>query len=105
MRDHEVTGGIDDECTSALLLGGSCHRDWGAAHSGAYIFVIPDDHRTYSALIVGLVLAAIASGYIARQAWLKSRLRGWLFVGSISAGVTVVTLLLSLFFILNSRGS
>jgi hypothetical protein len=76
--------------------------------SGAYSFVIPKyfhDQRTYSALIVGLALVAIASGYIARQAWLKARLLGWLFVASVSAGVTAVTLLLSLFFILNSRGS
>lgn len=76
--------------------------------SSVYIFVLPryfDDRRTYSVLIWGLVIAAVASGYVARREWVTTRSGGWLLTLAISGIVTVATLLLSLFFISNSRGS
>lgn len=76
--------------------------------SSAYIFVLPryfDDRRTYSVLILGLAIVAVASGYVARKEWVATRSGGWLLTLAISGIVTVATLLLSLFFILNNRGS
>ena len=77
--------------------------------SGIYIFVIPLDYDsagTATILPIGLILAALASGYTARQSWAgKSTLLGWLVAVSISVCATVVTLLFSLFFIVNTRGS
>lgn len=75
--------------------------------SSAYIFILPryfDDRRTYSVLIGGLVIAAVASAYVARQ-WLAGRSWGWSLTLAISGIVTIATLLLSLFLIVNSRGS
>jgi NADH:ubiquinone oxidoreductase subunit 6 (subunit J) len=76
--------------------------------AGSYIWVLPKffhDHRTYSVLVMGLVLVAIASGLIARKAGANNQPRGWILVVCVSGAVTVLTLLLSLFFIVNTRGS
>ena len=76
--------------------------------SSAYILVLPryfDNRMTYSVLIVGLAIAAVASGYVARREWVATRPWSWPLTFTISGIVAVVTLLFSLFFILNSRGS
>jgi hypothetical protein len=76
--------------------------------SSAYIFVLPryfDERRTYSMLIVGLAIAAVAGGRVAHSVWVTGRSSGWLWTVAISGIVTAATLLLSLFFILNSQGS
>jgi hypothetical protein len=76
--------------------------------SSAYIFVLPryfDDRRTYSVLIVGVVIAAVAGACVAPSDWVTGRSSGWLWTTVISGIVTGTTLLFSLFFILNSQGS
>lgn len=76
--------------------------------AGTYIWVLPKffhDQKTYSVLVVGLVLVAVASGFIAHKAGANNRLPGWLLVVCVSGGATTITLLLSLFFIVNTRGS
>lgn len=74
----------------------------------AYIFVLPrylDDRETYSALISGLVVVAVASGYVARRESPAIHRSTWPLTLAISGIATVATLLLSLFLILNTRGS
>ncbi len=76
--------------------------------SSAYIFVLPqffDDRKTYSVFVLGLAIAAVAGGYVARREWVPIRFSSWSLTFAISGIVTVVILLLSLFFIINSRGS
>ena len=76
--------------------------------SSVYILVLPRyfaDQRTYSVLIGGLAIASVAAAYIARQTGVTTRPSGWLIIVLISGIVTVATLFLSLFFILNILGS
>jgi hypothetical protein len=72
--------------------------------SGAYILLLRQ-HRTYAVFVVGLMLVAIVSGYVARVARPDGRVLGWFFLITMSAIVTVMTLLLSLFLIVNIRGA
>jgi hypothetical protein len=76
--------------------------------SASYLFVIPtyfNDQSTYSALAVGVVLVAVASAYIAHRVSPTSGPLRWIAVASTSVAVAVVTLLISMFFIINARGS
>jgi hypothetical protein len=76
--------------------------------AGTYIWVLPKffhDHKTYSVLVVGLFLVAVASGFIAHKCGQNNQPQGWILVACVSGAVTVLTLLLSLFFIVNTRGS
>jgi hypothetical protein len=56
-------------------------------------------------LIVGLIFAALASGWGAWRELAVTSLRRWLFTGAIAAMASIATLYLSLFIILNTRGS
>ncbi len=69
-----------------------------------YIFVIPH-YRTYSVLILSLAVVAYASGYIARKLLVNNRKVGWIIVVIISISVTMLTLNLAMFWIVNVRGS
>jgi hypothetical protein len=69
-----------------------------------YIFATPP-FRTYSALILSLVAVAFASGYVARKLLVNNRRVGWVIVVIISIAVTLLTLNLALFWIVNVRGS
>ena len=69
-----------------------------------YIYVIPH-FRTYSVLILSLAVVAYASGYLARKLVVKNRKVGWITAVIISVAVTMLTLNLALFRIVNVRGS
>jgi hypothetical protein len=69
-----------------------------------YIYVIPH-YSTYYVLILGLAAVAYASGYIARKLLVNDRKLGWIAAIAISILVTMLTLYLALFWILNVRGA
>jgi hypothetical protein len=69
-----------------------------------YIFVIPH-YSTYIPLVLGLILIATASGYVARKLPVQNRMVRWITVAIISAAATIITLNLALFWIVNVRGS
>ena len=74
----------------------------------AYDVLLPEyfnGQKTYSVLVVGLVLIAVASGYIAHHMWPTRHKPGWFVLSGISTGITILTFLLCLFFIVRSRGS
>ena len=76
--------------------------------SGAHIYVLPvyfSDRKTYSILIAGLAIATVMSWYILQKALIPGRSWNWLLIVGIGGAVVSATLVLSLFFISNSRGS
>ena len=76
---------------------------------GAYSVVIPvffSDYKTYSILIVGTTIATLIGGYIGYKASLADTPLIKICVSFLYATVVAITvLLLSLFIILNVRGS
>jgi hypothetical protein len=76
--------------------------------SGTYSFILPryfDGYRTFSVLVIGLMLAALASGYIYRSAMQSTTLWSWLLTILISGVVTFLAFSLSMLVIVNTRGS
>ena len=77
--------------------------------SATYIWILPrffHDQKTYSVLIGGLLVIALGSGVIAFRATSpEGRIPAWLFVAVVSGVATVSAFLVSLFIILNTRGS
>jgi hypothetical protein len=74
----------------------------------AYVIVIPryfGGVATPSALIVGLGLVAIGSGYVAKRHFPKRSWQSRLGTVAVSVMATAATFVAALFFILNTRGA
>lgn len=73
-----------------------------------YVVVMPrwsPDLRTYAVFALGLLLAGLIGGYVAHSLATRGRRMHWVRVLAMGGLVTAVTALLSLFLMLNMRGS
>ena len=76
--------------------------------SGAYVWVLPRlsaDSATDSVLVLGLVAVALVTGYYASESRAESAPLNWPLILAFSGTSTIVTLVVSLYIMLNLRGS